>query len=433
MVSYRQIIHRLWPVQKLASVNTESSAGRSVRLAPGVTNALIVEPVVIKQLGIKTTFTTVATLPIEIKLDGTLSLDPSHLEQVRCRFSGEVIEIGKVADGSRALQFGDTVKSDQLLAIVWSRDLGEKKSELVDALSQQHLDMATRERLAAVANTGAIPGRELKDIERAVEADRVAVSRAQRTLQTWRVSAKEMAEIEAEAKRLIESTTEAASEVAQEWARVEVRAVRDGVILEQNVAVGDIISQSDELFTIADLSRLRVIASAYEEDLSWLDALPPDHRNWSIAIAAAPSVEPIQGEISQIGKIIDPAQHTALVMGWVPNDQERLRAGQFITATIDFPPRGNEVTLPATAVIEQGGESFVFVAQDGTEITQPTMFVRRSVEVSRQVRGRVCILIDPSKNESSSTIVGLKQGEQVVVSGAVELQQALLELSAAKL
>ncbi len=433
MVFYRQIIHRLWPTQQSSSVSIESPAGPSVKLAPGVNNALIVEPVVIRQLGIKTAATTLATLPIEMKLDGTLSLDPSHLEHVRCRFNGEVVEIGKVADGSRPLQFGDTVKSDQLLAIVWSQELGEKKSELVDALSQQHLDMATRERLTAVADSGAIPGRELKDIERAVEADRVAVSRAKRTLQTWRVSDTEIAEIEAEANRLIESPTGTASEVAQEWPRVEVRAARDGVILEQNVAVGDVISQSDKLFMVADLSRLRVIASAYEEDLAWLDALPPEHRKWSIVIPADPSVEPIQGVIGQIGKIIDPAQHTAIVLGWVPNNQGRLRAGQFITATIEFPPRGNEVLLPATAVIEQGGESFVFVAQEGADITQPTIFARRSVEVSRQVRGQVCIVIDPSNSESSPEVMGLQQGEQAVVSGAVELQQSLMELSADKL
>ena len=80
----------------------------------------------IEQLRIKTATATKATLPIEIKLPGTLSLDSTQLEQVRCRFDGEVVEIGKVADGARPLQFGDSVKPGQLLAIVWSRELGEK-------------------------------------------------------------------------------------------------------------------------------------------------------------------------------------------------------------------------------------------------------------------------------------------------------------------
>ena len=89
-----------------------------------------------------------------------------------------------------------------MLAIVWSRELGEKKSELVDALSQQRLDTATRDRLASIAKTGAIPERELKELERAVETDRVAVSRIRRTLQTWRITSKDVAEVEAEASRL---------------------------------------------------------------------------------------------------------------------------------------------------------------------------------------------------------------------------------------
>ncbi len=64
----------------------------------------------IERLGIKIARATEATLPIDIKLLGTLSLDPTQLEQDRCRFDGEVVEIGKVADGSRQIQFGDSVK-----------------------------------------------------------------------------------------------------------------------------------------------------------------------------------------------------------------------------------------------------------------------------------------------------------------------------------
>ncbi len=126
MLFYRPIIRRVWPVQKSTAASSALAPQVTVKLAPGVADALIVEPVVIEQLRIKTATATKATLPIEIKLPGTLSLDSTQLEQVRCRFDGEVVEIGKVADGARPLQFGDSVKPGQLLAIVWSRELGEK-------------------------------------------------------------------------------------------------------------------------------------------------------------------------------------------------------------------------------------------------------------------------------------------------------------------
>jgi len=232
--------------------------------------------------------------------------------------------------------------------------------------------------------------------------------------------------------RLIGSTKETPSEVAEQWARVEIKAAIDGTILEQNVAVGDIVTPMDDLFKIANLSRLRVIASAYEEDLPRLDAMPIEERKWSITIPAEPNVVPIPGSIEQIGKIIDPTQHTAFVMGWVPNLDGKLRAGQFISAGVAFASPGNEVVLPSTAVIEKGGESFVFVAEGSVDTKQPTVFARRSVLVSRQIRDQVCILINPPSNNRIPCIKGLKPGDNVVTSGGVELQQTLMDLTADK-
>ncbi len=409
----------------------------TIKLSDKAANALFVEPLVIKQLGIQTVPALVSNSPIVINLPGSLSLDSTRLENVRSRFDGEIMEIGKIADGSRPLQFGDAVKPGQLLAVVWSRELGEKKSELVDALSQLGFDTATRDRLTGLAKLGAIPERELKEVERAIESDLVAVSRARRTLQIWRISPEEFAEVEAEAKRLIDSTQEAPSEIAEQWARVEVKAANEGIILEHNVAVGDIVNSSDVLFKLGGLTRLRVIAAAYEEYLPLLDAMSPSERTWSISVPADPSLAPIKGAIEQIGQIIDPTQHTAVVMGWVPNPQGTLRAGQFISAQVEFAPPGNEVLLPNAAVIESGGKNFVFVIQEAASEEKPALIVRRSVIVSRQLRDRVCILIDPTKTTSridsmDATAEGLNPGESVVSSGAVELQQAFVDLTAEK-
>ncbi len=179
------------------------------------------------------------------------------------------------------------------------------------------------------------------------------------------------------------------------------------------------------------------MASAYEEDLPRLDALSPEQRKWSVSIPADPKVAPIDGEIEQVGKIIDPAQHTALVMGWVPNLRGALRAGQFISAVVSIPPPGNEVSVPDSAVIEKGDESFVFVAEADPTQQPSAVFVRRSVVVSRQLGQRVCVLIDPTANTRASdgrgaVREGIKPNETVVISGAVELQQSLMDLSAGK-
>ena len=120
--------------------------------------------------------------------------------------------------------FGQRVRKGQLLAVIWSRDLGEKKSELVDGLSQLRVDQESLARINKAAGDGAVPDRVIRDAERKVEADRIAVARAERTLQSWRISKEEIDAVRAEADRLARDTKQDREELPRQWARVEVRA-----------------------------------------------------------------------------------------------------------------------------------------------------------------------------------------------------------------
>lgn len=398
----------------------------AVTLVAGTTNSLQVDDEVAKRMGIRTAEAKVGAIADTLRLNGSLTLDAAHLEEVRSRFDGEVVEIAKTEDG-REVKFGDAVKSGQLLAVVWSRELGEKKSELVDGYSQLHLDTETLKRLEKLYQDGAIPERQYRDQERAVENDRITVSRVLRTLQTWRVAEDELEVVQAEADRLIAGETKLSDEQAAKWARVELRSALDGIILERNASLGDIVTSADDLFKVAGLSRFRVLAYAYEEDLPSLDSLSAEQQYWTITLPADPNIAAQRGAIEQIGHIIDPTQHTALVMGWVDNKEGRLRAGQFITAVVDLPPPGNEVVLPVSALIEKGGDKLIFV-----QTSNDPIYTQRRVSVSRQVGGNVCFHIVPPAGSGQAELSGLKPGEQVVISGAVELQQTLTDLTASK-
>src|SRR5262249_46004660 len=158
----------------------------------------------------------------------------------------------------------------------------------------------------------------------------VAVARAEATLRTWRVSEAEMDAVAAEAARLGKQDGRPDPNTVRRWARVELRAPIAGTILEKNIAVGDIVDTSTDLFKIADLTRLCVWAHAYEDDLPGLLALPKPIR-WTVRLKADPQGAAVTGVIDKIGDLIDPNQHTALVLGRVENFDERMRAGQFIT------------------------------------------------------------------------------------------------------
>lgn len=388
-------------------------------------NNLVVPAEVAARLGVRTALARPAARPIKLPhLHGTLALDNNCLVRVHARFAGEVVALGTTtgeAESSLSTQppsvstqpvrFGDRVRKGQLLAVIWSKDLGEKKSELVEALARLRTDEETYRRLQSLMQSGGTAERSVREAERVVQADRVAVARVERTLRSWRLAEEEIAAVRTEAKRLAQPDDKPGD--TADWARVEVRAPQDGVILEKNVSIGDIIDTSMDLFKIGDLSHLSVWAHVYEEDLPQIQALPKPIR-WTVNIPSRPGVS-FPGTMEQVSAVIDPGQHTALVSGRVENPDGSLKVGQFVTVALEIPAPSGEIEVPAGAVVEDGRESVVFIQPDAAAST----FSRQRVQVARRFRDLIYL-----KEQAD----GVHSGDRLVTTGALLLRDALEEL-----
>ena len=373
-------------------------------------DCLIVPDDIARRMRLQTAVAVAPTRPRKLApFQGRLALDLNALARIRSPFSGEVVVLGRTGD--RPLRFGDTVTKGQLLAIVLSKDLGEKKSELVDAISRLRTDELTLRRLEALYKESSTAERNVREAERNVQADRVALERAERTLRAWKLSDADLAAIRAEADRLSDPTAPRTDPNA--WARVEVRSPRDGVVLEKNVGFGDLVDTTMDLFKVGDLSRLTVWAHVFEEDLPQLQAAAqPVH--WTVAVASRPGTC-FTGVLEHVGPVIDPNQQTALANGSVDNPRGELKVGQFVTVTVELPAPKGEVELPAEAVVEDGRESIVFVRSQGQQ------FVRRRVEVTRRFHDVIYV-----KREQG----GVAPGDVVVTAGSLLLRDALDQLPA---
>jgi cobalt-zinc-cadmium efflux system membrane fusion protein len=395
---------------------------------------------VVVTMGLRTQAATLAPPPAPLKLEGSLFLDPSRMTRVHTRFPGEVMKIGEVEGNPddqnaaagrvmRPVRFGDRVKGGQLLAVVWCKDLGEKKSEMLNAISLLTLDQETLERLNDLYKKGAIPERSVREQEQKVESDMINVRKAQQTLETWRLAKEDIEEIRAEAARIHkqQGDNSGGDDAREKWARVEVKAAQDGTVVEKNVAVGDVVDTTLDLFKIADLTRLDVLANAYEEDLPLLQDLPPDQHRWSINLKSDPSGQPLKGSFDQIGNIIDPNTHAALVMGWVDNSAGRLRVGQFVTAIVELPTYVDEVAVPSAAVVDANGNTYIFIQPDQTDLR----YSRRQVLPVRRRDDLIYFSSKLSKEQEKAGLKPLHAGERVVVSGGLELCNELDNLEAA--
>jgi len=377
-------------------------------------------------LGVRTVPVELAPTPEPLRLPGSLQLDPNRLVRVHSRFTGELVSIATVGQNgsSRSLQYGDRVKKGEVLAIVWSKEIGEKKSELVDAISKLASDEKVLKAYESVLE-GAIPRKTIVEQRRLVESDVIALAKAERTLRSWRLTEAEMKAIYREADEVRRRETDTSND--RTWAELEIKAPIDGIIVEKNFNEGSMVDPDDDLFQIADLSQLRVQAKVYEEDLPALRKLEPGERKWLVDLKSDPNDKPREGTFDMIGTIIDPDDHTGVVLGWLDNSKENLAANQFITATVALPADPHLVTVPSTALIEQGDASFVFVETDAARHE----FQRRKVTVKRRWRHTVyiCRRSGEADEANGCGADSLKVGERVIVSGVLEFSA---ELDAAK-
>ncbi len=274
-----------------------------VRLVAGKPNSLLVPEEVRKSLGIRkgnADQIAVAEPPTRkrpLVMPGSTALDPARLIRVRVRFApAEVVEIGKIDDPHaspgnipplrRDLQAGDPVKKGDLLAVLFSVDVGNKKNDLFDALSQLRLDEEVLKR--AEAYKAAVPEVFLLNAKRNVQADINAVSRAENTLKTWAIPEEDIQAVRDEVKSITErkrpprqgkgpAETVGPRGIEGPGRRVHHRAERRPARNRRR--------QHDQPVQIAKVDPLIVLAAVPEDDLPALQDLKTrtqNHIGWTV-------------------------------------------------------------------------------------------------------------------------------------------------------
>ncbi|MGO8750806.1 MAG: efflux RND transporter periplasmic adaptor subunit [Thermoguttaceae bacterium] len=461
-----------WATAAAEKVDPPAKETLAVALVKGKPHTLEVPEHVRAVLGIrkgKQDLFAVAQRPTTMRplvLSGSTALDPVRLARIRARFApARVVEISHVQDAARKsgqtqlreLRPGDRVRKGDVLGIFYSVDVGSKKNDLLDALVQLELDQKILDQ--AEKHREAVPEVFMLTQIRAVQGDRNAISRALNNLEAWDIPQEEIDALHEEAKRISADKNawyktregrwvkgEKAKPAADDkinpdknsenpWGRVTLRAPFDGIIVERNVHVDEmVVDQTVNLFQIADVSRLLVIANAPEDQLPILEALDQGERHWTVRTVGAESTNGLPGTIDEIGYLIDPNQHTAVIKGYVDNPGQRLRAGQYVAATVPIPPPAGVVEIPVDALVDDGQQSLVFVQTDAAK----SQYTMRRVQVTNRFAQKVFVRSTPIPKEEQLTAreaeegllpkAALQPGERLLRSGVGELKAALLDL-----
>lgn len=113
----------------------------------------------------------------------------------------------------------------------------------------------------------------------------------------------------------------------------ELKASLAGTVIDRQTTLGEFVSEQKSAFVIADLSTVWVDFSVYRRDLKRVSI------GDQILIDPADGGPPIEAKISYLSPVGSSDTQSALARAIVPNAEQRLRPGLFITAGWRCPRR----------------------------------------------------------------------------------------------
>ncbi len=183
---------------------------------------------------------------------------------------------------------------------------------------------------------------------------------------------------------------------------VPVRAPISGLVVEQDVAAGQLIQPgTTQCFMISDVSTVWVLVNVYQKDLPYVRV------GDQVAIQTETYPETFHGRIAYVAASLDPSTRTLQARIETNNPGEKLKKDMYVVATVNAGSIPNTIALPDAAVLrDTENQPFVYAAASANQ------FGRRSVTLGESLNGQTQIM------------TGLKAGDQVIGNGSLFLQFA---------
>jgi len=275
-----------------------------------------------QQIGVRTGTAEYKQLSDAIRASGTVQINERLLSYVQVRFSGYIRSVFANA----TYQY---VKKGDPLFTIYSPDLVATEQEFL--LAQRNSKTLGQSPIDGVASGAA-----------------TLSAAAEQRLSQWDVSADDIARLK---------------HTGQPITDVTVFSPASGYITERNALPNMTVEPATRLYTIADLSRVWIDAQIFQDDISRLK--PGDAAQ--ITVDSYPG-RTFSGRIEEILPQVDMATRTVHVRLAIGNPGLKLKPGMFVNVDLKA-NLGRQIVVPASAVLQSGTRSLVFLDQGNGSIT----------------------------------------------------------------
>jgi len=338
-----------------------------VATEPGL---VAIDPAMVQTMGVRTAKVTQGKIAGEISASGVVALNETATTTITSKVAGYVEKLYVTA-------VGQTVAHESPLFDLYSPDL--------DALLQEYL--------GALRYQNSLPGDAATTLHRNATELTVATQMRLESLGLRKTQMKQMA-AQGAVPRLI-----------------TFFSPQSGTVLKKNVQEGGFVPAGTELFVLADLSQLWVLADVYSQDYATLRV----GSRARVDVQGLPE-KTFEGRVDFIYPTVDPQTRVAKVRVVLPNPKRLLRPDMFAQVKIDGPSQ-TQLLLPKSAVLRSGTRDWVILALgEGRFRPQP-------------------IKLGSESGDQYAVLSGVKEGETVVTSAQFlldsesRLQEAMHKLT----
>ncbi len=315
----------------------------------------------------------------------------AYVEVVGSLVGAQTVDIVPRAQGrlqTISVRIGDSVSKGQVLAKVEDQELREQGRQADASFDVARATIRQREADLSFAKTnldrnkslfdrGLLPRQSLDDAEARHQASQAQLDLAQ--AQAAQASSRR-------------------EELRINMANTTVRSPVTGFVAKRLVDPGAFVTQNIVLLSVVDISTVRLVVNLVERDLSKVSV----GAGAAVAVDAYPG-ETFAGRVARVAPVLDPATRTAEMEVEIPNGSGRLKPGMYARVRLISANKDNVLVVPKAAVVTSQDRRGVFMVQNGQALFRPV----------------VVGLEEPDRVEVTE---GLKEGDQVVTTGASSLR-----------
>ena len=328
----------------------------------------------IKSIGIKTKKIKEEIIDSIIKTTGQIEEIPNNHFDVNSQVTGKVKSI--------LVQLGDKVSAGQNLATIQSTEVASLQADVHSLEAEHELAKKAFEREGSLFEKGISAKKEFELTKARLDS------------------------VEARLKAALNNLKLLSSQEVSEQGIVNIKSPKQGVIIERNITLGQIVDSNQILFHGTDISKVLASADIYEKDSNQVKSgekifVTLDGVNDKI----------FEGKITYVGSVINPDTRTLPVKATLVNTPDTLlRPGAFCQIVIHTSEMKKGLTIPRSALVDINKED------DGPKHTHIVYVKDKDTFVPRKVE------VESHDSNLVEVVSGLEEGEIIVTQGGYQLQ-----------